>query len=167
MWLCVLVPYVYCGTDQYFLIEACTHHLFEQFFTQLNIQKTVDELLSWCTGHGPELGLVLILLSNVRQAHCEELNAVIFSLSCSRNHVWVSRMVHAICHQQDQPYTVGWGLMHEHLRGVCDGVGRVGSVANVAHGVHTAVERVQVFPGGESLLHRHVAAVLKRGQSHL
>lgn len=57
--------------------------------------------------------------------------------------------------------------MHQQLWGIGDGVGGIGAVTDVVHGADLTVKIVQVFPGWESVLYGHSAAVLQRSHPHL
>lgn len=144
-----------------------THYLSEQPSFQIWILETMNKLLRRWAGDGSEFGVVLTLLGDIRQSHGKELDAVAFGLCGRCHHVRISRMVNPIGHQHCDPDAVVRRLLHKHLRGVGDCIAGVCTVADVAHGDETVVKRIQVFPGQESMLDAHRAAVLERSHPDL
>lgn len=144
-----------------FTLVAETHYLPEQPLLQIWILETLNELASRWAGDGSQFGVVLTLPGNVRQSQGKELDGVIFGLCGRCDHVGVSRMVDPVGHQHCDPDAVVRRLLHKHLRGVGDGIGGVGALANVVHGVEAVVKGIQVLPGQEAMLDAHVAAVLE------
>lgn len=136
-------------------------YLPEQPLFQIWILETMNELPSRWAGDGSQFGVVLTLSGDVRQSQGKELDGVIFGLCGRCDHVGVPRMVDPVGHQHCDPDAIVRRLLHNHLRGVGDGVGGVGAVANVVHGVEAVVKGIQVLPGQEAMLDAHIAAVLE------
>lgn len=132
---------------------------------QLAVCKAEHVLLCRGTGDGTQVGAGGAVRGQARQPDGEHPDVVLLGFSGGPHSAGATRVVAAVRQQQRHPQAAGRRLTAEHLRGVGEGVGRVGAVADEGHGGNSALEDVQVLPVPEVVLHLHSAAVLQRCQA--
>lgn len=115
-------------------------------------------------GEKAQLGYVGGLVGCAGDAQGEELDALVFGISNSREDVWIPRVGNAICEQHGHSDAARAGLLQVDFGHVGDGVGGVGAVPDVDDGTYASLEVFHAPPVLEGLLRDDVTAVLQ--QSH-